>query len=260
MHHHVSCRNCGAEIPVLPEQIFCTCEHCEAPLFLEMNEQRLVYRIRPQVKRKNTGSCISRWLKKKSINLTPVVREQKTVLYPFWMFSIDDAEFWIPAVETPDVDLSAHRVPQGERAFFNPESSGDDEGFTCMEPDVQVDEACERVAGGIHEDASPEPDANLVYIPFEAVRFTLKNRQYSGLVDSVSGQVWLVDPDPAASIMINDSSSEKTAGVLLLINLLLAAIFPDYAAVVIVILMLPVSRWFLKNTGSRVQGERKQET
>jgi len=241
----LKCGWCQADVMVQAEQMFVTCDHCKASLYMDLAGQRPTYRILPGIRENDIGPCIGRWLSERAVQMTPVIREVREVLIPFWRVEHDGREDFIPAVESPYIRAGSASVPSGDREFFNPESPEGPPPEKCIRPDVPLEEAALRLG------APADSPGSLVYVPVFDVRYSLRNLTAQVIMEAVTGRVWFSDPEASRVRSSKDTRLKIAVAGVLLAQTFLAVIFKNLLlSVITAAIFILVSKAVLEIIGS----------
>ncbi len=189
----VKCPQCGAEVKVLEEQTFLTCEYCSSAIYVDRSMVVFHYMQNPTLDQASAGASLRRWMAGsatvKGLDKEARITKTEFVYFPVWYFKIkQDGNETIriqPASPSPIPELKKLPISAGDLRFFNQADAGNP---AIKEPHILYTSALEWLKSE-GADVSKITQSALVHIPLYIFNYEYRNNSYNAVVDGSSSKV-----------------------------------------------------------------------
>ena len=185
----VKCPKCGANVPIDTGMKFTKCPYCSSQIYLDRSGAGFYY-VLPFMSDQNASiGMFRRWAagstKAKDLDKLAQVKGVKKQYFPVYMFKRDvggkEQVLIEPAGSTTLPGLHSLKVPAGDLKIFD--STYDVGGAELIKPDIEMLSYMNNLPGQPKEQA-------LVYFPIWNMTYSFEGKDYSIVVDGVSGEVF----------------------------------------------------------------------
>lgn len=177
----VTCKQCGAKIPVAEEMIFVHCDFCTSTFYLEAGNSSRHQFAETRVRKRHLIKLVRQNLDQKGVEGEPEIIDTKLMYVPFWKAAHQRQEALVPAYTTHIAEFYALQLPGLDYKFFDEEKMKDG---TIIDATLSPQEAysnAERTFPEAHRERF-----DLYHLPFYRLEYAINNA--SGLAWIEAGQ------------------------------------------------------------------------
>jgi len=185
----VKCPKCGANVEIDTGMKFTKCSYCSSQIYLDRSGAGFYY-VLPFMSDQNASiGMFRRWAagstKAKDLDKLAQVKGVKKQYFPVYMFKRDvngvEQVHVEPAGSTTLPGLHSLKVPAGDLKIFD--AAYDVGGAELIKPDIEMLSYMSNLPGKPKEQA-------LVYFPIWNINYSFEGKDYTVVVDGVSGEVF----------------------------------------------------------------------
>jgi len=185
----VKCPKCGANVELDSGTKFTKCTYCSSQIYIDRSGAGFYYAL-PFMSDQNAAiGMFRRWAagakKAKDLDKLAQISTAKKQYFPVYMFKRDvngvEQVLIEPAGSTTLPGLHSLKVPAGDLKIFD--ATFDTGGAESIKPDIEMLSYMQNLPGKPIEQA-------LVYFPIWTINYSFEGKQYSVVVDGVSGEVF----------------------------------------------------------------------
>jgi hypothetical protein len=189
----ILCRQCSAPLPVEQGTQFVICEYCGTTNHVDKGRTVLHYAVRSTVLEGEAEAALRRWMAGnetvKGLDRQAKIAKPTFQHFPMWLIRVSQADKEVIYLE-PAAALSVSELKQ----VTIPASDLEPYDHT-MDPDaVEATVPYKAMLGWLGGEHSVKEqdirELSLVHIPIYIFKYTLKDRQYTALVDAAAGRVF----------------------------------------------------------------------
>ena len=185
----VKCPKCGANVPLDAGTKFTKCPYCSSQIYIDRSGAGFYYALPFMSNQDASIGTFRRWAagstKAKDLDKLAQIKGVKKQYFPVYMFKRDvnnvEQVLVEPAGSTTLPGLHNLKVPAGDLKIFD--ATFDTSGAELIKPDIEMLSYMNTLPGKPKEQA-------LVYFPIWNITYSFEGKDYSVIVDGVSGEVF----------------------------------------------------------------------
>lgn len=185
----IKCVKCGASVQFDSGTKFTKCPYCSSQIYIDRSGAGFYYILTFMSDQNGAIGIFRRWAagstKAKDLDKLAQIASIKKQYFPVYLFKRDNQGveqiFVEPAGSTTLPGLHSLKVPAGDLKIFD--ASFDVGGAELIQPDIEMLSYLNKLPGKPKEQA-------LVYFPIWTIVYEFQGKQYTAVVDGVSGEVF----------------------------------------------------------------------
>ena len=185
----MKCPKCGANVPLDAGTKFTKCPYCSSQIYVDRSGAGFYYALPFMSNQDASIGTFRRWAagstKAKDLDKLAQIKTVKKQYFPVYMFKRDvnglEQVLVEPAGSTTLPGLHSLKVPAGDLKIFD--ATFDTSGAELIKPDIEMLSYMKGLPGQPKEQA-------LVYFPIWNIDYSFEGKDYSVVVDGVSGEVF----------------------------------------------------------------------
>ena len=190
----IICPQCGGENKIQADERFFECEYCGSAVYVDKRKVVNHFIVNSNFSKEQAEGNLRRWMASnfhvKDLDKFAQITQQNFYYFPLWYFKVmdnaGDKIFLQPAHSTPVSEIKNIQIPAGNLKSFTMKDHKADE---IVDADVLYESAKNwlQQSGVNTEDIS---ESSLVHVPFYHFYYNYKDKQYSAIVEALSGKVY----------------------------------------------------------------------
>jgi len=185
----VKCVKCGASVEFDSGTKFTKCPYCSSQIYIDKSGAGFYYALTFMSDQNGAIGMFRRWAagstKAKDLDKLAQIISIKKQYFPVYLFKRDnqgvEQVFIEPAGSTTLPGLHSLKVPAGDLKIFD--DKFDTGGAELIKPDIEMLSYTNKLPGKPKEQA-------LVYFPIWTMTYSFQGKQYSAVLDGISGEVF----------------------------------------------------------------------